>query len=86
MIGECRPPVGTPDGAFCWLVIPAWDVFPATFAPHMWRHVPNWSLGSRPRSRSWWEKIGSTAQWMPHHMDRDGWRFHSLATPPEDKP
>jgi hypothetical protein len=68
MIAECRPPPGTPDGTVCWLV----------------RNV-----GSRKRfcALPWhsfgiWEFGGFVAK--PDACARYGWRFHSIATPPED--
>ena len=74
-MSECRPPAGTPDGTWC-----------------VFRHV-------RRKTRPWlymqWRRINGK-DWWTARDDRDGqeprvlwllgWRFHSLATPPEDKP
>lgn len=68
---ECRPPEGTPDGTVCWLVHPKDGIHPATWRFHgSW--APHWAWPIVP--------IGRDPRWVYAF----GYRFHSIATPPED--
>jgi hypothetical protein len=69
---ECRPPPGTPDGTVCWLKHPEGDWMAA-----MWR----WP---RAAHAGLWERFGTEGECAPNGwLAREGWRFHSIATPPE---
>ena len=64
---ECRPPEGTPDGTVCWV-----QRFCAT----------------KPEPAFWgfdndWLRIGEVFRFTPAEMARAGYRFHSIAKPPE---
>ena len=65
MSGECRPPVGTPDGAVCNLI------YCGMLEQCEWR------------SGFW---VSNQKRLGPERVADLGWRFHSLTTPPEDKP
>lgn len=65
MSGECRPPVGTRDGAHCVLAV---DTDSGTMLVILRWHG------------EWQNRHG---QHIPLPSE---FRFHSLATPPEDKP
>ena len=74
MTAECRPPVGTPDGASCFL--DRWtqdDPIKTVWSggKHYWPHATI---------------DGHAPAYTPESLAAAGWRFHSLATPPEDKP
>lgn len=74
MSAECRPPEGTPDGAVCWLYYDRPDGG-RDWCALPWRPIPG--------SGNVW---GGVYDVGANRAARFGWRFHSLATPPEDKP
>lgn len=74
MTSECRPPEGTPDGAWCIIQTPQFLLSlppQPVFERWQWRGV-QWSAPARA--------------FEPHTAYLFGYRFHSLATPPENKP
>jgi hypothetical protein len=77
---ECRPPPGTPDGAVCVLEIDVdenADVGPIRIIA-VWRERPWWRGGCYFENNMTRKKTMSVRR-----ITRLGWRFHSLATPPE---
>ena len=77
-MSECRPPPGTKDGAVCWLTTGThwatleWDS----------RLSDQWNT-RETEPGVWWDRI---EDWhlSPLLLARKGWRFHSIATPPEE--
>jgi len=67
---ECRPPEDTPDGTVCWLRGSG-----GLWEPSRWWTDPDG-----------WELLGHDDTSSPKYLMQCGWRFHSIATPPEDKP
>ena len=67
----CLPPEGTPDGALCWLRCDAYEAW----AVMQWSHPLFDRLWSCPG-------VANTPELMALH----GYRFHSIATPPEVTP
>ena len=64
---EFRPPDGTPDGTVCWL-----ERKPGEFLALRWGEVL--------RDAYWFAGYASQSPRVLHH---NGWRFHSIAKPPE---
>lgn len=65
---ECRPPDETPNGAECWLLTSPDNIVLAT-----WHTAPEaWTFRKMPDG------------WSPVALYRLGYRFHSIATPPEN--
>lgn len=74
-MSECRPPEGTPDGAWCVLERINQN------RPEMIEH---WQWREHGRRRRWHSRSG---QYMPPGLaGARGYRFISIATPPEAKP
>jgi hypothetical protein len=75
MTAECRPPEGTPDGTWCVLEVQhTYDSY-IDVGRLRWR----WVAGG-------WQRYADILPFTPSSMHAHGWRFHSIATPPEDKP
>lgn len=69
MTAECLPPPGTPEGTLCWLYHERED------GRRDWCALPWFGfLGV-------WGGIYNAGA---NRAARFGWKFHSLATPPED--
>jgi hypothetical protein len=68
---ECKPPPGTPEYQECWLQQTDKIGRHRTYA--LWQ----WRIGC------WWA-FGTSEPWTVHDMTNYLWRFHSLATPPEE--
>ncbi len=73
-MNECRPPDGTPDGTVCWLYHDRPD------GQREWCAL-RWVVYLFGGITSGgWAGIYDVAS---GRADRFGWRFHSIATPPE---
>ena len=66
---ECRPPDGTPDGTVCWLKHDCGEWMLAK-----WRDFHRMSC---------WQLFGRDDEDEPSWLAHEGWRFHSIAKPPE---
>ena len=72
----CRPPEGTPDGAWALLARETGEMIAAKWQPDA-------NITAADEWGVWWPDIGSIAL-RPGYLSDHGWRFHSIATPPAD--